>query len=514
MVVTDRPSTQPEVAIVVAHGASHIFLLSICTNLITVGAFAVVARVVSTSQMGVIGILMLLNGVCRLTVALGTPRAVTRFVAEHFAKEEVAEASAVFRQALKIALTLSIVLAAVIFLTARSISVGFLGDESHTALFQIFSVDILAGGLISILNGTLLGLQKTRELSLINVGYLSIRAILTAIFVLAIDPLRGLISAWILSDLAATIALFIFASSRLGFPEYPFQTGRLIRFSFPLFAQEVVEFANAWVDRAMLYSYTSLSIAGTYLAATTAFGVAANLPGAISTVLLPSYSTLYRNRGREALQDAMRGASRYACLAATPLVFGLLAAARPALTLFVGESYAEGSVPLMILCFFYGITLASISLGVVPVVLGRTMLSLKLAASNVVIGGVLALILMPSLQAVGAAVAKGSAMIGGFLLMVILVGREVKVSIDYEALTKSILASTVMAVVVLLAQLLFYSRFLLPLYVSLGGATYLAALRCLRAIRSSDMELVRKFVGRRLEFMIGPLEKFVVSRAV
>jgi len=262
----------------------------------------------------------------------------------------------------------------------------------------------------------------------------------------------------------------------------------------------------------MVLAYSSLSVAGVYFAATTALGVVAGLPCAISATLLPAYSALHKGPRREVLRDAIEGASRYTCYVAAPLAFGLLATARPALALFAGESYAEGTQPLVILCLFFGLTLVSATLGNIPLAIGNTALSLKITAANVFVGVAFSLILVPYLQAIGAALAKGVAMLLGLSTTIVLLIREVDIAIDREAFSKSLFASISMAAVVQLAQLLFYDRFLLPIYVLMGGVTYLAALRWLHAIHISDTELIRTFLGPRFEFAIRPFERFLTPQ--
>jgi len=499
-------------AVNVARGTSHIFLLGIAANLISAAIFIVIARVVTTSQMGIIGIFMFLNGLCRLLVALGMPGAVTKFVAENYAKKELDVASGILHQAVRVTIVTSIATALAIFLMARQMSLIILGDESHTVLFQIYSVDLVAGGLLSVLNAALLGLGKTKDLSQINVGYLCTRGVLTALFVLATEPLRGLLAAWTTSDLIAMAILFLYNRKYLPSRTRLLSLGELVRFSTPLYVQDIVNFAYGWFDRAMLFAYTSLSTAGIYLTATTALGIIAGFPGAISTVLLPTYSGLHGSHGRKVLHDSVRSASRYTCYLATPLAFGLFATARAALTLFAGESYQEGTLSLMILCLFFGLTLISTNLGNIPLAIGNTVLSLKIVTANAFVGLVFASILIPYFQAHGAALAKGVAMLLGLYATIVFLRRELDIAIDQEALTKSLLAGVSMALVVLVVQVLFYNRFLLPIYVLIGGVTYLLALRWLHAIRNSDVELLKTFLGSRFEFATRPVERFLVRQ--
>jgi len=58
-----------------------------------------------------------------------------------------------------------------------------------------------------------------------------------------------------------------------------------------------------------------------------------------------------------------------------------------------------------------------------------------------------------------------------------------------------------MAGVLVLVQVVFYSRILLPAYVLLGGIRYLTILRLLKGLREHDIELIHKYLGTKLGFV-------------
>jgi hypothetical protein len=57
-----------------------------------------------------------------------------------------------------------------------------------------------------------------------------------------------------------------------------------------------------------------------------------------------------------------------------------------------------------------------------------------------------------------------------------------------------------MAIVVMVFEIAFYSKYLLPAYVVGGGAWYLAMLRFLKAVRQEDIDLIRHYFGWKLRF--------------
>jgi len=50
------------------------------------------------------------------------------------------------------------------------------------------------------------------------------------------------------------------------------------------------------------------------------------------------------------------------------------------------------------------------------------------------------------------------------------------------------------------------SKYLLPLYISVGGIVYLLMLRLLGAVKKEDLELLRRLLLKRISFVASALE--------
>ena len=499
-------------AVHVARGASYIFLQGIATNILMAAAFAIIARIITTAEMGAMAVLLMITGASRMITCLGMPASVTKFVAEQLAIGNREKAAGCFYHALRANLAVSLPISAAVFLSAPFLSTTLLGTSDKAALFQILAFDIIAtAGLLPTLNSAMLGLQKIRRLSMMSIGYMATRQSLIVAFTLLTRSLQGLVMAWLVSELLFAFALFFSVHSSLGPPTFSFSLKHLVKFSFPLSLQDAVSYVYAWFDRAILLAYTTLDALGIYNASMTAFGVLNNVPNAIATSLFPTYSAIQGKNGAEALQSSIRVASRYVCLIAMPLSHGLAATAKPALTLFVGEAYAEGTTPLIILSIFFALTLVSTALSGLLVVLGETVLSLKLTALNAVIGIGSAQLLLPYLGATGASLTRGIVMATSLLTAIIALRNRIRLSFDMEAFWKSLLASTVMAIGVAASQTYHYSKFYLPIYALIGGAIYLVMLRLTNAIKPEDVHLMEEYLGPRLGPLFKPLEKYIIA---
>ena len=157
------------------------------------------------------------------------------------------------------------------------------------------------------------------------------------------------------------------------------------------------------------------------------------------------------------------------------------------------------------------LTLTSTALSGLLVVLGETMLSLKLTALNAVIGIGSAQLLLPSLGTTGASLTRGIVMATALLTTIMALRNKIKLSFDLEAFWKSLLASIVMALAVYDIQALYYSKFYLPFYVIIGGVIYLVMLRLTDAIKPADAQLLEEYLGQRLAPLIRPFERLLVG---
>jgi hypothetical protein len=97
-------------------------------------------------------------------------------------------------------------------------------------------------------------------------------------------------------------------------------------------------------------------------------------------------------------------------------------------------------------------------------------------------------------------------------LAIVVLRRRQTICIDVGMAWKSLVAGGVMAGVLFAVQMVAYSRILFPVYVVLGGIVYLILLRVLRAVRKHDMELIERYLGKRLGFLARFLSAILVAK--
>ncbi len=486
-------------AVRVARGASYFIIQNLSTNAAMVVSFAVLARLITPKEMGIFAVLNLVNGICQVTSTLALPRAVTRFVAEEIYIGNRAAAASIFYQGLRTTLLLATPIGALVFLAAKTLSSLLLSEDIHLILFQFLAFDIvLFAGALPVLTATLLGLQKFKQMASVGIVTSFARQLLIIVLVIGTGNLLGLVIAWVVSDLVTATIYFIVVTRMLGLPKFDFSLRRLLTYSWPLSISNGVSFASAWFDRAVLVTFVPLAILGVYNATIIAFNVLVDTSGAIAGTLFPAYSAMQPVTGRETLRNSVRLASRYVTITVVPLALGLLATSKVAVRLFVGESYSEGSAALMVLAGTFALTQIATTLTPMLLALRETRVVSAITSISVVLGLLALLLLGPLWGIVGAAIARGIAMIVEMALTSFVTKRKLGSRLDFEAMTKSLFAGILMTIAVIAIQIPLQGKFWFPIYVLVGAITYLIALRLLKVVRRDDIDLMRNYLGIRL----------------
>ena len=222
----------------------------------------------------------------------------------------------------------------------------------------------------------------------------------------------------------------------------------------------------------------------------------------MTAALVPQFSELHIRKGDQGLQQAARIASRYFFIIFLPLSVGLAITAAPTITLFAGDPYSEGSVPLAILSIGLGLTGASTIINSLLLALGRT--KVLLVASLVGILADIALAPLISLLSVtGAALGRDALLAGSLLVSWAALGRKwSKRSVDLKAFYEVLMCCIVEAIVVIAIELIWYEKYLLFFYIGMGLVAYLVALRTLGIVNADDIGLLHRFVPSKLRILV------------
>jgi O-antigen/teichoic acid export membrane protein len=499
-------------AVAASRGASYLTIQTIVTTVSQALAFAILARIITPNEVGILAVLSLTQALCQAINGSAFSSASTKFVGE-LSSGPTEASSAVFYQSFRVSLIFSVPISASIFVGAPLLASALLASATQAGLFRVLAVDMLVySGVLPVAIGTTLGLKRFKESATIGSAGIILRQCLIIVLIIAMRNFVGLVIGWLVSDLAMLAAYGLFILRVLGLPKKPSSFRKLTSFAWPLSIGNVISFAYGWFDRALLISFVSLGSMGVYNAALTAFSALNGINSSVNSALLPTYAGISGRRDLESCRRATWLSSRYASLTLVPFAFGLLATAKLSLTVFVGQAYVGGTASLMILSFILGLTVFASTMSVMLVSLSETRAVMWITVGSVLLGFASAYLLLPIAGITGASIARGVSMVASTCLTILVLRWKKAMRIDVDMVWKTLVAGGLMAGVLVLAQMFSHSKILLPAYVVLGGIVYLAALRMLKAVREHDIELIRKYFGSRLTFVSKTLGVVLVAK--
>lgn len=474
----------------------------ILNTLVSLLSFAVVARLISREDMGGLGILVLVASAAQVVAGLGLSSTATRFVASLEASGDWLSARRAGYECLLVNSTVSVLLALATYASADFLASALLGSASRALLPKLLSLEIAAIGINYLLISVLTGLRKFREIFVADSSTFIVRQTLVVLFLELGWGLPGVVLGWGIGDGLSLILLSAYVRRYLGPPTIGFGLRKLLRFSSPLYLGESVNYLWSWFDRVLLVPLVSLAQFGVYNVAVTAYGVLNSLPTSVSTTLLPFYSHLYSETAPSEtgeLENAVKTASRYVSFLTIPLSVGLAVTSLPAATLFAGNAYADAALPLAILSLSLALACQARALSQIFVVLGKSLTSALVTIASVLFSVAIGFLMISQFGIIGASIARGLALIIALLLSVQVLRGILRIRFDMKAYKVAWIASFAMASAVLLLQVAYYNKYLLPIYMVIGAAVYVLSLRLLHAIEREDLELLSEFLGSRLK---------------
>ena len=476
------------------------FLLGTISTIIGVAYFVILARPLSDTEKGVYAILTFILALVQVFGTFALPSASTKYIAQYLAEEKPDKAKSVVARILQISLLTSVILGALLFVSAEWLSTMLLGTPIWAPLFRILTFTSIFTILQLQILSFLRGLQRIREMAVVSLTYTIVEKGL-AIFLLVYLQwgLYSVVFGWLTGLIISSIAGLILTSRFLGVLERPHPVKPLIRFSYPLYISGFLSFAANWVDQLFILPYMGSGPLGIYHWSLRAAVVPGLLSSSIVAALFPQLSELRTRYGAEGLRRAFHISTRYVVLVGFPMIIGLAALAYPVAVLFALGT--EAALPLTVLCLAVLPRALGVAISPTLMTLERTKTVLKIIVASILCNMAVSYITLAflNLHMLGPACARFFASFVSFGLGVYALRKLLKVTFDKEMLWKVSVASIVMALAVVPLEMFIFHLYMLPIYVIVGAVVYFFSLVTLRAIKKQDVELIRDYLPRRLK---------------
>jgi len=458
------------------------------------------ARVITPAEMGVIAGIILLASLIQIIVNLGLNSSIAKFISENIGKGADYSKYVISSLALRIPLTLAITSQIAIFSTYLSITL--FNTPKYSNILSLAAIDIALLSINPLLNNTLLGSGKLKEMALYGVSSVLIRWASITAFLYKGFGLAGVVYGWITGDSALLIMLTLSTFKRINLQKNLLSQSiallpSMLKFSWPIYIGSITTFLYTWYDKALILAFLPLEQLGIYNIAYMAFSVLASIAASLGSSLLPYYGIMYGKNNHKAISEGIKRASKYTMLIMFPLALGLAATAKPVITLFAGQQYESGWPVLATLAIFglvYGLSPAFSNL---LLIYGKTktilLLNLISVASSLTL---LPLILLLNLT--GLAIMKGASLLITSILSIYYISKIVKIEVNTSTATKTLISSLTMAIIVLATQQLLQNKLLLPVHVLIGAITYTSIIRRMKVLDEEDVQLIKGIFGEKI----------------
>jgi O-antigen/teichoic acid export membrane protein len=435
-----------------------------------------------------------------------------RYIAHYLADGEEEKARSVVTRILQVSAVTSITITVAIFALAGMLSNIF---ASSILIFQLLSVCSTLQIFYYQTQGFLQGVQKIRELALINILYTAVQYVLAIVLVYAGFGVLGIVISWIFALSLSWLITFSLTLRNISPSTHSHELKPLLMFSFPIYVSALLTFLVNWVDQILVLPFKGTDVLGVYSIAVRASVVPNLVSVAIITALFPKLSELHSAFGSGGLRDSFKTSTRYAAFIGFPVSLMVATLAYPIIVLFATVRYVDAVVPLAVMCI--ASLPSTLGAAIIPTfyTLKKTKAASLITGFSIVLQAFLSFISLAvlNLDLTSVAFSRLFAAVGGLVLGVYVLRLSLKIEFDKEAVWKSATASIVMVFSLFGLELLrtFLEpssyQFLvlrirqLPIYVIVGMTVYLLSLVALRAIKKRDIELLRDFLPSSLRWI-------------
>jgi O-antigen/teichoic acid export membrane protein len=382
-----------------------------------------------SGALGLVTLATQLAFVAGAATRFGMDMAAVRRVAIEVGKGEPGRSRAIVRLALSIAVVVSAIVAAAAFLLAAPIA-SFLHGPVNA--FRAAALALVFVALAQVVLGGSRGLKIMRHTLYAYwvgqpVSWIALTLILwpTVGKTVAVTVLAYALS-WVIATL---LALSLWRRATAGFeplPAEPEEARRLLRYGAPRAPAALLSQALFWTDYFVLAHSVQGAPLSVYAAAVRVAQALILFLTAVSYMFSPFVADLHERDERDKLNGLFKSITRWTLAGTIPLLLLFLIAPGPVLKMF-GGSYAAGTSWLRVLLIGQTVNVSVGAAGFVLIMVGRTGWDLAVYTSSFVLDLVIAIVLVPHLGPMGAAIAQATTLVFSNALRLFLVWRFVRI---------------------------------------------------------------------------------------
>lgn len=462
-------------------------------------------RILTKTEMATFAIFSIIAGLINMSAEFGLATTCIKEIPELVAKNKHKQALSMIKTAFLNHIVFSSIFSLMTFIFSDKISLIFLKTYDYASIIKIMSLGFFFASLFNFLGLIMRAVQKFGKISLTSIIMNISQRVLSILLFFAIG-LKGYIIGFAWGYFIGVILYVFYLKDWLVVRTVLYPYRKLVTFSFPYYCSNFVRYALMHVDQFIIGVLLEPTYLATYFVARKFMGYLNTIIDALMGPIVPKISEL-KKEGSNRIKRVFKKTSRYTSFIFIPLCFGVASLSYPLLHLYGGAKYTDAWLILSILSLSM-VAYAIFSLFNIHVyILGKPIERLKIAALGGSLNILLGVILIYPFKTIGMAVAKFFVFSTTVIYAMFILKKLIDFKFDKDAMKQALFASSIMSLLIIIPQLVYYNLLIIPLYIAVGILGFMFAF-CPKLERD-DIKLIDDFLPNKLKVLTNILYLFV-----
>lgn len=311
----------------------------------------------------------------------------------------------------------------------------------------------------------------------------------------------GIMAAWCIGELLSISMILRDTVPRFTpFKLYP-NIKEIITNSLPLTASDTVLAAVDWADRIVvsIYGYSEIAI---FYIATTGITFLSAIAQAIYSGTLPHLSEAFHKSNPNKFSHEIRRIGKHIVLFTLPIYMLALALGQPTIIILVGPRYLSATIIFQIMAFGLWITALNPLLHTALIAAGKSVELMYIMILSLAADIFFLVAFYPYLGLISAGIGRALFMATSFTLSILIAQKIIDLDIDIPSLLKSMVSSTIMALMLIIMWTYIRHISLFPIYILIGLSIYFGMIRVLKVISINEIITLYSSLPGKLKFTI------------
>ena len=500
----------------IAKGTGIVFTGTIIGLIIGFVGRVILIRFITQSEYGIYSLALVIISIFATISTLGLATGSPRYIAYFRGKKEEGKVRGVISSSIKIASVASISFAVISFFISDFISASIFHTPALSTPLKIFSIAIPFTVLINVFVAIFRGFDRVDA----KVYFQNIlRPVLYLLFLIAVVlfglSFLGVIYAY-LASIAVTCVVFVMyilkkppSSIRSGGSATNPMTKELLFFSVPLLAVSILWMVMSWTDTLMLGYFKTLDVVGVYNVALPLAHLLTTVVGSVGFLYIPIISQLYSKNQMGEVERSYAISTKWCFMGTLPLFFIFFLFPDVVLNLLFGSRYIGAAIVLQILALgfifnsYFGLNYHTL------LTMDKSNFLMQCFLISGVMNIALNIILIPTLGAIGAAIATASSFAVVEVIMTVKLYTTSGIHPFTNIYTRLTILSILLVSIFCVVKNLFAATFwTLLMFFSLFLLIYVLSILFTKSFDEEDIMMMRT-IEKRLGLNLSLIERFL-----